>query len=163
MENIIQFLIDESRRYLRAKNSHNLTLKKNTGFPHRRSQRQKERHGRSTETLLTPWRRWVPVLQGGSSGRRKWRRQRGAPSTSTARRGSSNFAAYLYCRGCAGGGSNARLRHGAPSTSTTRCGSSATLPPIFTARGVRVDPRRWRAAGRAPLLPRQQSQLRVEQ
>ena len=28
MENIIQFLIDESRRYLRAKNLHNLTLKK---------------------------------------------------------------------------------------------------------------------------------------
>ena len=27
-ENIIQFLIAESRRYLRAKNSHNLTLKK---------------------------------------------------------------------------------------------------------------------------------------
>ena len=50
MENIIQFLIDESRRYLRIKNSHNLTLKKNTGFPHRRSQQQKERHGRGAET-----------------------------------------------------------------------------------------------------------------
>ena len=54
---------------MRAKNSHNLAHTKIQDSPPPQPA-AKKRHGRGVEALLTPWRRRVPVLQGGSSGRR---------------------------------------------------------------------------------------------
>jgi len=163
MENIIQFLIDESRRYLRAKNSHNLTLKKIQDSPIAAASGKKRgmgaapkhclRHG--VDGFLCCKGVRVDDANGGGSGEPRLPLQHAAgPATSLHTCTAGGVRVEAAMRG-SGTEPLLPLQHVVD--------PPQTLPPTFTARGVRVDPRRWRAAGRAPLLPRQQSQLRVEQ
>jgi len=148
MENIIQFLIAESRCYLRAKNSHNLTLKKIQDSPPPQPAAKREAWARRRSTAYA-------MASTGSCAARgfewttQWRRHRGDLSTSTARCGVQQLRCIPILQGvwveAAMRGSGTEpllpLQHAAGPPQLRR------LPVQQRSAG---GARRWREAGRAP-------------
>ena len=163
MENIIQFLIDESRRYLHAKNSHNLTLKKYRIPPSPQPAAKREAWARRRNTAYA-------MASTGSCAARgfEWTTQMAAAAGSPVYLYSTPRVQQLRCIPVLQGVCGWRQQCAAAARSPFYLYNTSWILRKLCHLPLQLGGCGWTRGdggrqGEPPLLPRLQSQLRVEQ